>query len=518
MKDFENKNRRISPVSVIGRVFGVILKVLFALVILAFQLAAIYFTVFYPMNQPWITTVNGILAFVAACYVYWNDQNTSYKILWLVVIIVLPIAGTTLYLLYGCGKSAPKKRQKKADDLYLPLVPQNDVIRSMKSPAARKAASAVKTQSGFPCYKGVDVKYFGDGKPLHLDMLSELEKAEKYILIETFIVADGRVWQEISEILMRKADCGVKVYIIFDSFGSFGRLSSKSLKKLYGYKNIKIVGFNPINLKLTPSLNHRDHRKLIIIDGKTAYTGGINLADEYVHYIEKYGFWRDMGVRIKGEPLVSYVILFCQNWFMATKKLLDPNEFLTENYPNGENNYVMPFGDTPADEKNPAYNCCMSLIENAVDKLYISTPYLIIDQEMISALCRAAASGVDVRILTPGIPDKKIVYLVTRGHYGRLLASNVKIYEYTPGFNHSKMILADGKHALVGSINLDYRSLLLHYETGTLISNDSCTEEMNGDFLKALELSREITEEEYKKRPIYIKALQYFLSLIAPLL
>lgn len=518
MKDFENKNRRLSPVNIGLRVLNIIIKCIFAVVILAFQIAVIYLTVFYPLRQPWPNTVSGILAAVSACYVYWNDQNTSYKILWIIVIIIFPIAGTTLYLLYGGGKSAPQRRQRKADSLYLPMVPKNDSVLRIKDNSARKTARTIKFLSGFPCYKGAEVTYFGDGTPLHLDMLGNLAKAEKYVFLESFIIADGRLWNEISSVLEERAEKGVKIYILFDSFGSFGRLSSKSVKKLYRHKNVKIVGFNPVGIKLTPALNHRDHRKMVVIDGKIAYTGGINFADEYVHYIEKYGFWRDTGVKITGQALSSYVILFCQNWFMATKRLLDPHAFLVENPASEKENFVMPFGDSPADDRNPAYNCCMSMIENAADTLYISTPYLIIDEEMIAALCRAAASGVDVRILTPGIPDKKLVYTVTRSHYGKLLKNKVKIYEFTPGFNHSKMILADGKNALAGSINLDYRSLLLHYETGTFISGDECTAEMKKDFLEAVKLSHEVTEEEYEARPFYVKAAQFVLHLIAPLL
>ncbi len=520
MKDFENKNRRISPVSVVARVFNILIKIVFAAIILSFQVAVIYFTVFYPLQfqSNWLRVLSGFIAVVAACFVYWNDQNTSYKILWIIVIFILPIAGTTLYLLYGCGKSAPRRRQRKADETFLPLVPINDSILRIADVSAKKTAKTLKFLTGFPCYKGVDVTYFGDGLPLHTDMLECLKKAEKYIFMESFIIADGRLWNEISSVLCERADNGVKVYILVDSFGSFGRISSKSVKKLYKHKNIKIIGFNPIGIKLTPALNHRDHRKLVIIDGKTTYTGGINFADEYVHYIEKYGFWRDMGVKIKGKPVSSYIILFCQNWFIATKELLNPEEFFADNESAETGNFVMPFGDTPADDKNPAYNCCMSMIENAENTLYISTPYLIVDEEMISALCRAASSGVDVKILTPGIPDKKLVYTVTRSHYGKLLKSGVKIYEYTPGFNHAKAIIADKRNALVGSINLDYRSLLLHYETGTFISGDPCINAMNADFSEAVKVSRKITSEEYEARPFYVKIAQFVLHLIAPLL
>jgi len=518
MHSYKKKKRRLSSVSVTLKILGAILRIAFAVLIFLLQLAWVYFLVVYPNNLPWLITFGEALAIVATFYICYTDQNTSYKILWIIVIFILPIAGTVWYLLYGYGKSAPKKLQKKADNLYLTQVPVNNVIETLNNPIDKQVARVINAKSGFPCVKGSALKYYTDGEPYFNDMLEDMKKATDYIMLETFIIAEGKMWDKTQEILLERANAGVRVYILFDSFGSISRLKPQTVKRLHSYPNISMVGFNPVGLKITPSLNHRDHRKLIIVDGKIAYIGGVNFADEYVHYIKRFGHWRDGGMRIQGEGLKCYMLLFCQNWFIATKKLLNPFDFATENYPNGSDTCILPFGDSPADDRDPAYNGCMSIIEKAEKTLYISTPYLIIDNEMISALCRAALSGVDVRILVPGVPDKKLVYLVTRSHYARLLKNGVKIYEYTPGFNHTKMVLADGKRAIVGSINLDYRSFLLHYELGTLVLNDSCTLEMQKDFLESVKVSKEVSAEEYEKRPFYVRFCQFILNIIAPLL
>ncbi|MEG1710598.1 MAG: cardiolipin synthase [Clostridia bacterium] len=512
------KKRRFNPVSIPFRIIGIIFKIIFAFIVIALQIAWIFFAVYYYKNIPFLSILSQVFSVIVACYIYYTNQNVSYKILWIILIMVFPLAGTTIYLLYGYGKSAPKKRQKQADAIYLPAIAQNKTIETITDIGDRKIATLLNSLSKFPCYKGANVRYYTDGEPMYIEMLKDLKSAKKYIFLETFIIAQGKMWEEIEKILFQKADNGVRIYILFDSFGSYKRLKANTVKRFHHHYNIEMVGFNPIGMKITPALNHRDHRKLVIVDGLCAYIGGVNFADEYVHYETRFGFWRDSGARVEGSSIDSFIILFCQNWFIATRMLLNPKEFIVVHQNIDNDAYIFPFGDTPADMRDPAYNCCMSLFENAKKSIWISTPYLIVDDEMISVLCRAANSGIDVRILVPGIPDKKIVYTVTRSHYSRLLKNGVKIYEYLPGFNHSKMILTDEKTALIGSINLDYRSLLLHYELGALLINSLSAVEMATDFLEALDKSFLVTEEIYESRTWLQKLKEFVLNLLAPLM
>lgn len=522
------KEKKISrALSIPLRIIRGAVKLIFTLAVFLFQAAFMAFAFYYYQFVPYLTVISVIISILVVLIICYTKQNSEYKTLWMLVIMVFPFAGTIMYLLYGYGRSTPKKAQIEAIKAYSLNLPNNEIISEMPKGTDKKLCTLLSNLSHMPAYKDQEFLYFTDGMSLYENMMESFRRADEYIFIESFIFAEGRLLDEVINLLFRKADEGVNVKILYDSIGSYGRIKRETVELLNSHPNIQARAFNRVGVKLGPSLNYRDHRKIVIVDGEFVFLGGTNFADEYVHYIERFGFWRDGGACLSGEIVYPLLYLFCENWYMATKQKLDIKMYKVgihkriENKKNIESkthNYILAFGDTPSDSLDPAYNICMSLFENATKSILISSPYLILDDKMSSALCRAAQSGVRVVVLTPGIPDKKLVYAVTRANYGVLLSAGVEIFEYSPGFNHCKNIVVDDRYALIGSINLDYRSLLLHYEVGAFVIEDKSIAKMKMDFLDAVSISKRISREDYLNRALPYKALQFLLHIIAPLL
>jgi cardiolipin synthase len=326
------------------------------------------------------------------------------------------------------------------------------------------------------------------------DMLEELKKAEHFIFMEYFIVEDGKMWGSILEVLEEKARAGLDVRFIYDDLGSVSLLPTGYDKQLEA-KGIRCIAFNPFVPLLSLVMNNRDHRKITVIDGHTAFSGGVNLADEYINEKVRFGHWKDTGFMLKGEAVWNYTVMFLRMWnaFRHTDtdyeafrpQIYHPEAFLSDGF-------VQPYGDTPLDDEVVAENVYLNILNQARDYVYIFTPYLIIDHEMNTALCLAAKRGVDVRIVTPGIPDKKVIFQLTRSYYPPLLKAGVRIYEYTPGFLHAKSYVCDDETAVVGTINMDYRGLYLHFECGTCFYRNSIVEQVKQDSLATMEKSREL--------------------------
>ena len=358
--------------------------------------------------------------------------------------------------------------------------------------------------AGFPIYPnkedGVDYYPLGDdGFPV---ILEEMKKAEKFIFLEYFIVAHGQMWDQMHEILKQKAEDGLDVRVMYDDLGSFSTLPMSYAKTLQA-EGIRCIPFNRISPVLGAIMNHRDHRKILVIDGKTAFSGGINLADEYINAIARFGHWKDNVIRVRGEAVWSYTVMFLTNWQALSKKEEDFAQFKVKALPAGTalpassaDGYIIPYCDSPLDDDHVGQDVYMNILNEAKDYCYIMTPYLILDNEFVNALGLAAARGVDVRIITPGIPGKKTVFGVTRSFYEVLTKSGVRIYEYTPGFVHAKVFVSDDRVATVGTINLDYRSLYLHFENGTCLIGSKKVLDVKHDITKTLEQSREITTKE----------------------
>jgi len=375
----------------------------------------------------------------------------------------------------------------------------------------------INNYTHYPITCNNDVDYYSLGDKAFPVMLEELKKAEKFIFFEYFIVARGKMWNSILEILEEKAAQGVDVRVMYDDLGCLAFLESSYAKKLRE-KGIKCIAFNKLGIDAGVIMNHRDHRKILVIDGKVAFSGGINISDEYININSKYGHWKDNGMRIKGDAVWNYTVMFLEMWNAYKKEDKDFKKFKYD-YSEKESGkgYAVPYGENPFRKENIAENIYLNIISSAKKYVYIFTPYLIIDTDVMNNLILAAQRGVDVRIVIPGIPDKKIVYTVSESYAEPLIKGGVKVYKYTPGFVHSKVFVSDDKIATVGTINMDYRSLYLHFECGCYFENADVVKDVKKDLVDTMEKSHRVTKEEAS--PKYIKSMwQAFLRLFAPLM
>ena len=373
---------------------------------------------------------------------------------------------------------------------------------------------------GYPIYENTSVKYFPLGDDKFEEMKIQLEKAEKFIFMEYFIVEEGKMWNAILEILERKAKQGVDVRFMYDGMCCLVLVPYSYPKKLQE-KGIKCKMFQPIRPALSTEQNNRDHRKILVIDGHTAFTGGVNLADEYINQKEVYGHWKDTAVMIKGDAVKSFTIMFLQMWNITEKEDCNYNLFLNRTAkPEKQGNYgfVMPYGDSPLDNEYVGENVYLDILNTAEDYVHIMTPYLIIDNEIITALKYSAKRGIETTIIMPHIPDKMYAYLLARTFYQELIEAGVNIYEYTPGFVHAKCFISDDKKATVGTVNLDYRSFFLHFECGVFMYGNDEIANIEKDYQETLKKCQKITIEDCKHYPIVKKVAGRVLRLIAPLM
>ena len=372
--------------------------------------------------------------------------------------------------------------------------------------------------SGYPIYDDAEAEYFPSGESCYAAMLEEIKKAERYIFVEFFIIATGKMWDPILELLRQKAAAGVDVRVVYDDFGCITRLPMGYAKKLREM-GIRAHAFNPYIPILSARLNNRDHRKLLIVDGKAAFTGGVNLADEYINEYKRFGHWKDCGILVRGKAVWSMTVMFLSLWGYVDRSEEDVSRFRAD-YPEkrGGTGFLQPFADSPLDNEDVGATILQSVISSAQERMWIMTPYLILDDKMTTALCVAAKTGVDVRIITPGIPDKWYVHAVTRANYEELTRAGVRIFEYTPGFIHSKVYLADTKQAVVGTVNLDFRSLYLHFEDAVYLYDTTVNAQVQADFEQTLPQCREITAEQCRHTHLTQRVLRALLRLLAPLM
>lgn len=464
------------------------------------------------------------ISLLMVVYLINKEENASYKISWIILILILPVFGGLFYLFFG-DKRPSKKLRKKLNLTHLmyrnDYVQKLHVIRELKQMDKRDAeiSQYILNQSDFPIYDKTSTTYFPVGEVMFEDMIVELKKAEHFIFLEYFIIDEGVMWNTILDILVEKAKNGVDVRLIYDDVGSIFMLPKGYDKKMESL-GIKCIPFNPFLPFFSLVLNNRDHRKILVIDGHTAYNGGINLADEYINKKKRFGHWKDTAVKINGEGVWSFTLMFLEIWAAFKPHDLDISVFRPYTYCKEtfeSDGYVQPFGDSPLDNEKLGENIYMEIINSAKNYVYIFTPYLILDDEMKSAFCLAAKRGVDIRIVTPAIPDKKMVYRLTRSNYGPLLKAGVKIYEYTPGFLHAKSFVSDDRVAVVGTINLDYRSLYLHFECGTFMYHSKAVLDLKKDTLKTMKISKEI-KEYHMKRGLTGGLIDALLRFVSPLI
>lgn len=451
-----------------------------------------------------------------------DDRSPSYKIAWISIVLLFPLSGHIMYALWGNETSNKKFNQNVLKEIdkgfrYATNDPQAIEDFTKKYPENIRISNYMSA-SHFPLYANNDVKYYAMGQDVFDAMIEDFKNAKKYILIDFFIVAEGELWTRIHEVLLERIKDGVKVLFLYDDFGAMFRTDKYFQEKLES-EGFEVKVFNPVHKYLDKLyMNFRSHQKIVVIDGIVGYTGGMNIADEYANITSRFGVWKDTAVRIKGDGVDGLIITFLQMWHISEgKSTHNYEEFFVPKKERYGSTYCHIISDGPANNPdNPIENVYRQMIYYSKKFLYITTPYLIIEDDMYIAIENAVKSGVDVRIITPKIPDKKSVKLLTNYNYGRLLKAGARIYEYTPGFIHAKMIVNESS-AIVGTVNMDYRSFYLHYECGAWMCSKEIVDSVVLDINETISLSEEITYAQWKKRPLKMKVYQAFLNLFQTL-
>ena len=549
-------------------------RMIFAVISILLELIVILLLLFTAgQRATWIYSLIRILGAILVLKIYGSHKTASIRMTWMLVILLLPIFGTALYLLIGFNGHSlrMRKRYEDIDRLLLPMLPANrDVAERAVARDGRLGGIVeyIRRQAGYPVYENTVVEYFDDGEKGFEAQKRDLAKAEKFIFMEYHAIEDAECWHEIRDVLAERAKAGVEVRVFYDDMGSLGFINTDFVKRTEEY-GIQCRVFNPFAPGLNLFLNNRDHRKITVIDGKVGFTGGYNLANEYFHRTEPFGFWKDTGIRLEGDAVQSLTVTFLEMWNAVSDLDKDDKDFKkyiaasgaerlleksskkisedkaeriakdkeayiermidtvqpdekyitdTEAVTGGDFGFVQPYADTPMDEVHVGEDVYISMAECAQKYAWFITPYLIITDEMCHAFSLAARRGVDVRIITPGIPDKKVVYSLTRSYYNGLARNGVRIFEFTPGFCHAKMSITDDLMATCGTINLDYRSLYHHFENGCLYADCNAVMETKRDFEETFAQCREVTEKYTTGRGALMRFSQMILRLAAPLM
>lgn len=451
-----------------------------------------------------------------------GSKSQSYKISWICIILILPITGHIMYALWGNSDIKNKMEEKtlyklKHGNTFLEYDEKAVEEFAKRYPTKSRMVRFMESQH-FPLFQNNNITYYPMGENTFEAIFADIKEAKKFIFINFFIVGEGVLWDKMHEILKQKMKEGVEVYFMYDDFGATLR-TSKNFKRSLEEEGIQVRVFNPIH-QYTEKLymNYRSHQKIIVIDGNVGYTGGMNLADEYVNLVERFGTWKDNAVRVEGDAVWGLSVVFLQMWEVCSNgPLMDYNPFKpTKTFPQNDT-YCQIISDGPANNpNNPIESVYKQVIYYAKKYLYVTTPYLVIEEDMQEALISAVKSGIDVRIITPYIPDKKMVKLLTNYNYGKLLEAGVRIFEYLPGFIHAKTIINEDC-GIVGTINMDYRSFYLHYECGVFMCKREVIDMIKEDLLQTMAISKEVTYEEWKARPWHTKMAQRVLNLFATL-
>lgn len=468
-----------------------------------------------------LAIVLSTLSVATALHLITRPDKYAFKILWTFLILLFPLFGGVMYWTFHFQTASTgfRKILQKIEDA------QHAEYRALCAPEEPKLEngqdirllSYLRNTAAFPAYKHTESRYFGDGKEMLASMLADMRRAEKFIFVEYFIIEEGVMWNSILNVLRERVADGVDVRVIYDDLGCLLTLPVGYQKTLRTY-GIKCEIFNRFHPFLTTLQNNRDHRKIAVIDGKIAYTGGINLADEYINEKLRFGHWRDCGVRMQGAATESFTAMFLQTWGLLSRTREPLRDLIADrDTSTPTDGWVQPYADSPMDKIHVGERIYSHAISRAQKSLWIVTPYLMVGEEMISSLKWCAQSGVDVRIFTPGIPDKKIVFFTTRSYYQELLSAGVKIYEYTPGFVHSKIIVSDDDFCMIGSTNMDFRSLYLNYECGACFYGSKMITDAKTDILRLQVDCHEVSEADCK-RNLFVKILQDICRMFAPLM
>ena len=498
----------------------------FSIIALLIILQILIYVSFYGWLKSWLPVFPVLMTlFVVGGVVYLFNcgMDSSARLTWMFIIAILPITGA-IFLFFTRKNLGHRLLTNREADLIRQTrgaIPQPEgVLEDLKADGSgtEDLVTYLNRSGCFPAYAGTEVSYFPTGEDKFAAMLEAIKAARKFIFMEYFIIEEGYMWGKILELLVEKAAAGVDVRVMYDGMCEMSTLPPNYCE-LLAQKGIKAKAFSPIKPFVSSHYNYRDHRKILVIDGEVAFNGGVNLADEYINRIERFGHWKDTAVMLKGDAVKSFTLLFLQMWNIDEKEpeflpWIEENASAPEN-PGG---YVIPYGDCPLDDDKVGETVYMDILNRATEYVHIMTPYLILDGELETALKYAAERGVDVKLILPGIPDKKAAYALAKSHYRRLVASGVKIYEYTPGFVHAKVFVSDDKKAVVGTINLDYRSLYHHFECATYMYKTACIPDIERDFQQTLAKCREVTDETIKGEKAFYKIVGGLMKFIAPLM
>ena len=564
-----------------------VMRMVFAVISILLEVAVILLLLYFAGQKAgWVYSLVRLFGAIVVLRIYGSHKTASIRMTWMLVILLIPIFGTALYIMIGLNGHTLKmrKRYEDIDRILFPLLPdgENEAENARnKDGRLGGIVDYIRRQSGYPVYQNTQIQYFDDGEKGIEAQKKDMAKAEKFIFMEYHAIEDAESWHEIRDVLAERVKAGVEVRVFYDDMGSLGFINTDFVKRTEEY-GIQCRVFNPFAPGLNLFLNNRDHRKITVIDGKVGYTGGYNLANEYFHKTEPFGFWKDTGVRLEGDAVQSLTVTFLEMWNAVSgkdkddkyfrkylfnssaahvmkekdRKLQDDQKlseerketiakgresiekkrdayfekmraeiaseerYLADTTPveGSRLGFVQPYADSPMDDIHVGEDVYISMAECAQKYAWFITPYLIITDEMCHAFSLAARRGVDVRIITPGIPDKKLVYSVTRSYYNGLTRNGVRIFEFTPGFCHAKMSITDDLMATCGTINLDYRSLYHHFENGCLYADCDAVMDTKRDFEETFKQCREVTEYYTNGRGAFLRFSQLLLRLAAPLM
>ena len=491
------------------------------LLLLAVQLLLL-FIFFYRLRDYFFFGGSMLVGLIVALIVVNRPGNPASKITWILLMMLAPVFAIPFYLFVDMewGHRLVRARLAEIEEQTAPFLPPRiTALESLRlaDPGAGNLANYLQQIGKFPVYQNSDADFYPLGEIAFEVILSELKSAENFIFLEYFIIDEGYMWGRILKVLEEKAASGVEVRVLYDGTCALYKLPYQYPKKLEKY-GIKCHMYAPLRPLVSTHYNNRDHRKILVVDGRCAFTGGINLADEYINRTHPHGHWKDVAIRVTGEAVRSFTFMFLQMWNVESRGLEDFTPYLNTSAPVPSNGWVLPYGDSPFNGEKLAEMVYMDILNRAQKYVHIMTPYLIIDHEMVTALTFAAKRGVDVKLITPGWPDKKTVFALTRSYYKELIAGGVQIYEYTPGFVHAKTFVSDGDTAVTGSINLDYRSLYLHFECAALVYRAPAVADIEADFQATLAKCRQVSRETVRKEKWYVKLTGYLAKAVAPLL
>ena len=514
----KKKNVKNGVKRMLFAVFSLLLEIVF-IVLLFTELNA---------YAEWIDGCTRLIALLTVLGIYSQNKTSSMKTPWIILILIFPVLGLCMYVLVGFNGTTykMKKRYEEIDHVLVPELDRrkdNDLAKelSLDYPSMAGVSTYLSDCCGYPLYNDTDIEYYAQAQDGLAAQKEELKKAENFIFMEYHAIEDAEAFHGILVILEEKVKEGVEVRVFYDDMGSIGFINTDFVKRLEA-KGIKARVFNPFTIGLNIFYNNRDHRKITVIDGKVGFTGGYNIADEYFNITHPYGYWKDTGVKLTGGAVRSLTVLFLEMW--NSVRADDEDDAYFDKYLPAfshrpvEKAYVQPYGDNPMDDEQCGENVYISIAEQARKYVWFITPYLILTDEMIHAFGLAAKRGVDVRIITPGIPDKKLVYSVTRSYYNTLTRNGVKVYEYTPGFCHCKMCVSDDIVATNGTINLDYRSLYHHFENGCMYAGCQAVLDTKNDFDEIIAVSKDVTAMYRNGQKASNNILQFLLRLFAPLM